>query len=188
MRDDGAAAPWRTPEFTERLRAVAEERHHDRHPFNLRMHQGELTGDQLCPWIANRFHHQRHIPVKDALILARFDDPALRRARLRRIQDHDGVRPALDAVAASLTELPASGPVRTRTAAFERPYPWIAADGLAYFRTRIGQGGCDGEEALAPVRAWARTREQQERAVAALAFKCDVLWALLDAVERGGTG
>ncbi|WP_405765225.1 pyrroloquinoline quinone biosynthesis protein C [Streptomyces sp. NBC_01538] len=231
VRDDGAAAPWRTPEFTERLRAVAEERHHDRHPFNLRMHRGELTSDELCPWIANRFHHQRRIPVKDALILARFDDPALRRARLRRIQDHDGVRdgeggierrlrlgeaadltrdqrldlpgirpavegyanlchlsPALDAVAASLTELPPPGPMRTRIAAFERHSPWIAADGLAYFRTRIGQGGCDGEEALALVRAWARTREQQERAVAALAFKCDVLWALLDAVERGGTG
>jgi len=30
-----------------------------------------------------------------------------------------------------------------------------------------------------------RTRADQERAVAALDFKCDVLWCLLDAVERG---
>jgi pyrroloquinoline-quinone synthase len=29
------------------------------------------------------------------------------------------------------------------------------------------------------------TPADQERAVAALEFKCDVLWCLLDAVERG---
>ncbi|MER5828881.1 pyrroloquinoline quinone biosynthesis protein C, partial [Streptomyces mirabilis] len=90
VRDDGAAAPWGTAEFTERLRAVAEDRYHDRHPFNVRMHQGELTPAELRRWIINRFHYQRHIPVKDALILAKFDDPALRRVWVRRIQDHDG--------------------------------------------------------------------------------------------------
>ncbi|GAX48693.1 pyrroloquinoline-quinone synthase [Streptomyces olivochromogenes] len=230
VRDDGGAAPWGTAEFTERLRAVAEDRYHDRHPFNVRMRQGELTPAELRRWIINRFHYQRHIPVKDALILAKFDDPALRRAWVRRIQDHDGtaagqggierwlrlgeaaglerpalwdtarvlpgvrlavegyvnfcrLRPALDAVAASLTELSAPGLMRTRIAAFERYYPWIEAEGLAYFRTRIGQGGRDSEEALALVQGWARTREQQERAVAALTFKCEVLWALLDAVD-----
>lgn len=231
VRDDGAAAPWGTAEFTERLRAVAEDRYHDRHPFNVRMHQGELTPAELRRWIINRFHYQRHIPVKDALILAKFDDPALRRVWVRRIQDHDGtavgqggierwlrlgeaaglerpalwdtarvlpgvrlavegyvnfcrLRPVFDAVAASLTELSAPGLMRTRIAAFERYYPWIEAEGLAYFRTRIGQGGRDSEEALALVQGWARTREQQERAVAALTFKCEVLWALLDAVDR----
>jgi coenzyme PQQ biosynthesis protein C len=231
LRDDGAAAPWGTAEFTERLRAVAEDRYHDRHPFNVRMHQGELTPAELRRWIINRFHYQRHIPVKDALILAKFDDPALRRVWVRRIQDHDGtavgqggierwlrlgeaaglerpalwdtarvlpgvrlavegyvnfcrLRPVLDAVAASLTELSAPGLMRTRIAAFERYYPWIEAEGLAYFRTRIGQGGRDSEEALVLVQGWARTREQQERAVAALTFKCEVLWALLDAVDR----
>ena len=216
VRDDGAAAPWRTPEFTERLRAVAEERHHDRHPFNLRMHRGELTSDELCPWIANRFHHQRHIPVKDALILTRFDDPSLRRARPRRIQDHDGVRdgeggierrlrlgeaadltrdqrpdlppgirpavegyanlcrlsPALDAVAASLTELPAPALCAPRIAAFERHSPWIAADGLAHFRIRIGQGGCDGEEALALVRAFNAHRGQDSMRIPAAPAPC----------------
>lgn len=229
--DDGAAAPWGTAEFTERLRAVAEDRYHDRHPFNVRMHEGELTPSELRRWIANRFHYQRHIPVKDALILAKFDEPALRRVWVRRIQDHDGtavgqggierwlrlgeaaglerprlwdtsrvlpgvrlavegyvnfcrLRPVLDAVAASLTELSAPGLMRTRIAAFERYYPWIEAEGLAYFRTRIGQGGRDSAEALALVQGWARTREQQERAVAALTFKCEVLWALLDAVDR----
>jgi pyrroloquinoline-quinone synthase len=31
------------------------------------------------------------------------------------------------------------------------------------------------------------TREQQEQAVAALGFKIDMLWAQLDAIERGDT-
>jgi hypothetical protein len=48
----------------------------------------------------------------------------------------------------------------TRIAVFECHYPWIDVDGLAYFRTRIGQGGHDGEEALALEQTWARTREQ----------------------------
>ncbi|WP_371655603.1 MULTISPECIES: pyrroloquinoline-quinone synthase PqqC [unclassified Streptomyces] len=224
--------PLSDSELESRLRAVADARYHDRHSFNVRMHKGELRPDELRRWIVNRFHYQRHIPVKDAHILAKFDTPALRRSWLRRIQDHDGardgeggierwlrlgeaagidrarltsgaevlpgvrlavdgyvnfcrLRPLLDAVAASLTELSAPGLMRTRIEAFEQHYPWIEADGLAYFRTRIGQGGRDGGEALALVKAWARTREQQERAVAALAFKCDVLWSLLDAVECG---
>ncbi|MFH9070761.1 pyrroloquinoline-quinone synthase PqqC [Streptomyces alboflavus] len=225
-------APWTPDELTERLRAVSAARYHDRHPFNVRMHEGTLTRAELRRWIANRFHYQRHIPVKDALILAKFDDPALRRGWSRRIRDHDGerpgeggierwlrlgeaagipraelwdtsrvlpgvrlavdgyvnfcrLRPALDAVAASLTELSAPDLMRTRIAAFERHYPWIDTEGLTYFRGRVGQGGRDGQEALGLVRAWARTREEQERAVAALAFKCDVLWSLLDAVSGG---
>ena len=32
-----------------------------------------------------------------------------------------------------------------------------------------------------------RTRADQERAVAALSFKCDLLWAQLDAIDRGDT-
>ncbi|OKK04337.1 pyrroloquinoline quinone biosynthesis protein PqqD [Streptomyces sp. CB03234] len=224
---------WSREEFTARLRAVATDRYHDRHPFNVRMHDGTLTPAELRRWILNRFHYQRHIPVKDALVLAKLDTPALRRAWLRRIQDHDGekdgqggierwlrlgeaagidrarltsgdgvlpgvrlavdgyvnfcrLRPRLEAVAASLTELSAPTLMRTRIEAFETHYPWIDADGLAYFRDRIGQGGRDSAEALTLVLDWARTREEQERAVAALAFKCDVLWSLLDAVEAGG--
>jgi pyrroloquinoline-quinone synthase len=30
----------------------------------------------------------------------------------------------------------------------------------------------------------AQTLEDQQRAVAAVSFKCDVLWSLLDAIER----
>jgi pyrroloquinoline-quinone synthase len=71
-----------------------------------------------------------------------------------------------------------------RIEAFERHYTWIAPDGLAYFRARVDQGRRDSTEALDLVLQWARTCEQQEQALAALSFKCDVLWALLDAVEQ----
>ncbi|MFF8846615.1 pyrroloquinoline-quinone synthase PqqC [Streptomyces sp. NPDC015127] len=226
-------APWSTEEFERRLRQVAEERYHDRHAFNIRMHSGDLTPVELRCWITNRFHYQRHIPVKDALVTAKLDTPALRRMWLRRIQDHDGqhdgeggierwlrlgeaagldreallsgdtvlpgvrlavdgyvnfcrLSPPLEAVAASLTELSAPDLMRTRIDAFERHYPWIRPDGLAYFRTRVSQGRQDSAEALRLVLRWARTRDDQERAVAALRFKCDVLWSLLDAVAHAG--
>ncbi|WP_242902257.1 pyrroloquinoline-quinone synthase PqqC [Actinomadura terrae] len=74
----------------DRLRALGERRYHHRHPFNLRMHEGTLTPDELRRWILNRFHYQRHIPVKDALILAKLGTRELRRSWIRRVHDHDG--------------------------------------------------------------------------------------------------
>lgn len=229
-----ATADGATTVLEHRLRAVARERYHDRHPFNVRMHQGELTPDELRCWILNRFHYQRHIPVKDALILAKLDSPRLRRMWMRRIKEHDGrtegeggierwlrlgeaagidrsellsgrgvlpgvrlavegyvnfcrLRSPLEAVAASLTELSAPGIMRTRIGAFERHYQWIDADGLAYFRARETQGRQDSREALGLVLDWAKGQADEERAVAALSFKCDVLWSLLDAVDHAGT-
>lgn len=97
-------------------------------------------------------------------------------------------RPWVDAVAASLTELFAPTLVRERLSAFETHYPWVDAEGLRYFRTRLTQAPRDAEHALEIVTERCRTREEQERAIAALEFKCDVLRALLDAVERGARG
>ncbi|WUI01211.1 pyrroloquinoline-quinone synthase PqqC [Spirillospora sp. NBC_00431] len=77
-------------EIEERLRALGEARYHHRHPFNLRMHDGALTRDELRRWVLNRFHYQRHIPVKDALILAKLGTRELRRSWIRRVHDHDG--------------------------------------------------------------------------------------------------
>ena len=74
----------------DRLRVLADERYHHRHPFNLRMHEGLLSPQELRRWVLNRFHYQRHIPIKDALILAKLDDRELRRGWIRRIHDHDG--------------------------------------------------------------------------------------------------
>src|SRR6185295_2795199 len=41
-------------------------------------------------WVLNRFDYQQHIPIKDALILAKLTDPAHRRGWVRLIHDHDG--------------------------------------------------------------------------------------------------
>ena len=90
---------------------------------------------------------------------------------------------ALEAVASSLTELCAPSIMLTRLETFPVHYPWIDADGLSYFRSRVPQGRRDGSEALAWVKQWAVTRDQQDRALAALSFKCDVLWSLLDSVQ-----
>src|SRR5260370_8252149 len=44
----------------------------------------------LQAWALNRYYYQSRIPIKDAAILARSDDPAFRLAWRKRILDHDG--------------------------------------------------------------------------------------------------
>jgi pyrroloquinoline-quinone synthase len=78
-------------ELKARLLEVGRERYHHRHPFHLLMHEGKLTRGQLQAWALNRYYYQSRIPVKDAIILSRSDDPAYRRAWRKRILDHDGV-------------------------------------------------------------------------------------------------
>jgi pyrroloquinoline-quinone synthase len=223
---------WSRDELVARLRAVLEAGYHHLHPFHQRMHRGELEPDEVRRWVANRFYYQRNIPIKDAAILSRCPDPAVRRRWIQRIIDHDGARegeggieawlrlgeatglkredlesdrltlpgvrfavnayvsfcrtrPWVEAVASSLTELFAPTLVGQRITAFVEHYPWIDPDGLRYFRMRLSQAPRDAEHALEIVTEHCRTRPEQERAVAALDFKCDVLWSLLDAVEKG---
>jgi pyrroloquinoline-quinone synthase len=94
-------------------------------------------------------------------------------------------RPWVEAVASSLTELFGPGAISLRLVALERHYPWIDPGGLEYFRTRLEQAPRDAEYALRVVVERCTTREQQERAVAALVFKCDLLWAQLEAIDHG---
>ena len=68
-------------EFVARLRAQGT-RYHNLHPFHRRMDAGELTREELQRWVANRFYYQTRIPVKDAIILSKSEDPAFRRAWL----------------------------------------------------------------------------------------------------------
>ena len=93
-------------------------------------------------------------------------------------------RPWVEAVASSLTELFAPDLMAERLAAFERHYSWIDPQGLAYFRARLTQAPRDSEHALKVVTEHCRTSDQQAAAVAALSFKCDVLWSVLDAIDR----
>lgn len=89
----------------------------------------------------------------------------------------------VESVATSLTELFAPDLMAIRLAAFEKHYTWIDSSGLEYFRSRLIQAPRDSDHALAVVLERCVTRESQESAAAALSFKCDLLWAQLDAIH-----
>ena len=227
-------ALWSEQEFVARIRAVLEAKYHDKHPFHIRMHQGELSVEELQSWILNRFYYQKNIPVKDALIVAKLPSREHRREWLKRIIDHDGrqgdeggieawlrmgeaaglnrgemlddrrilpgvrfavdayvnfcrLKPWPEAVASSLTELFAPDLVGKRIGVIEKHYPWVKPEGLEYFRARLTQAPRDAEHALRLVLQTGAIRQDQERAVDAVSFKCDVLWSLVDAVERAAS-
>ena len=93
-------------------------------------------------------------------------------------------RPWVVAVASSLTELFAPDLMANRLAAFEKYYTWIDPEGLQYFRNRLHQAPRDSEHALEVVLEHCRTPETEQLAYDALAFKNDVLWAMMDAIDR----
>jgi pyrroloquinoline-quinone synthase len=222
--------PLTRDELVARLREEGAARYHDRHPFHVKMHAGALSRAQLTGWVLNRYYYQTRIPIKDAILVSKSEDPAFRRAWLRRIVDHDGVRegegglaqwerlglgvgvpraeivslqhvlpgvrfacdayvqlvrerPLVEAVASSLTEFFSPDIMTKRVLAWETHYPWVDAAMLEYFRGRIGRARTDSQEAIEYVLSHATTREVQERCVAALITKCEILWALLDAVS-----
>jgi pyrroloquinoline-quinone synthase len=93
-------------------------------------------------------------------------------------------KPWVVAVASSLTELFAPDLMANRLAAFEKYYTWIDPEGLQYFRNRLFQAPRDSEHALEVVLEHCRTPETEQLAYDALAFKNDVLWAMMDAIDR----
>jgi pyrroloquinoline-quinone synthase len=82
-----------------------------------------------------------------------------------------------------LTEFFAPDLMTERLAAWQRHYPWIDGAVLDYFRSRPPRARRDSAEALEFVVRSADSRALQERCVAALVDKCEILWALLDAVD-----
>jgi pyrroloquinoline-quinone synthase len=222
---------WNRETFTARLRAVGERSYHDRHPFHQQMNDGRLTQPQIRCWVANRFHYQRHLPMKDAAIIANCPEPDVRRIWRQRLIDQDGLaageggieawlrlaeatgltreetwdarhvmpgvrtavasyvelartRPWPVAVASSLTELFAPDLMATRAAAFRQHYTWIPAWGLQYFESRITLARKDSEYGLSTTLAYCDTALLQRAAVDALAEKCRILWAMLDAIAQ----
>jgi len=215
--------------FVARLREEGGRRYHDAHPFHRAMHAGGLSRVHLQAWVANRYYYQTRIPIKDALILAKSENPAFRRAWIHRLTDHDGktdedgglalwrrlgravglrdadlashryllrgVRFACDAyvslieraslaeaVASSLTELFAPDLLTQRIQAWQRHYPFVDGAALAYFKSRVPRAASDAAEALELVVGEARSAEMQERCVAALVRKTEILWHLLDCI------
>ncbi|HMG24724.1 MAG TPA: pyrroloquinoline-quinone synthase PqqC [Kofleriaceae bacterium] len=219
--------------FLDRLRSEGARRYHDEHPFHRRMHDGTLARADLQRWVENRYYYQTRIPIKDAIIVSKSEDPRFRRMWIQRIHDHDGterdegglvrwqrlgeavgleraqlvaghgvlpgvrfacdayvhfVRDAslVEAVASSLTEFFAPDLMVKRIAAWETHYPWVERTGLDYFRSRVTQGRRDSEQAIAFVLEHARSAELQQRCVAALVRKTEILWHLLDTVQAAG--
>jgi pyrroloquinoline-quinone synthase len=92
-------------------------------------------------------------------------------------------RTLLEAVASSLTELFSPKIIAERVSGMLANYDWISSETLAYFTPRLTQAPQDSDWALAYVKAHANTREKQEAVLAALRFKCDVLWSQLDGLH-----
>ncbi|MDX3924519.1 MAG: pyrroloquinoline-quinone synthase PqqC [Shinella sp.] len=213
------------------LRDVGSARYHNRHPLHHKMMSGALSKGQLQAWALNRYCYQSVIPRKDAMIIARAEDPAFRAEWRRRIEDHDGTtgwdggiarwlklatglgldeesvkserlalpgtrfavgaylsfctnRSLLEAVASSLTELFSPVIIGERVPAMLAKYSYVTEDTLAYFTPRLNQAPRDAEFALAYVLKHATDAEKQQAVIDALVFKCDILWAMLDALEQ----
>jgi pyrroloquinoline-quinone synthase len=90
-------------------------------------------------------------------------------------------RTLLEAVASSLTELFSKDLITLRMEKLREHYPWLSG-GLAYFEARLDQAPEDARFAIEYVYRNAGTHEEQERAIAALRDKCDILWGQLDAL------
>jgi coenzyme PQQ biosynthesis protein C len=89
----------------------------------------------------------------------------------------------LEAVASSLTELFSPVIIGERMEGMLKHYDFVSSETMAYFSARPPQARRDSEFALAYVKENARTPEQQLLVLKALEFKCDVLWAMLDALH-----
>lgn len=90
----------------------------------------------------------------------------------------------LEAVASSLTELFSPTIISERVSGMLRHYDFVSEETLKYFGHRLEQAPRDSDFALDFVKREARTLEQQEQVLEALRFKCDVLWAQLDALHH----
>ena len=88
----------------------------------------------------------------------------------------------LEAVASSLTELFSKDLITLRVDRLREHYPWLSS-GLDYFQGRLTQAPEDAEfRARLGGQARAQRASEQELALAALRAKCDILWAMLDAL------
>jgi pyrroloquinoline-quinone synthase len=93
-------------------------------------------------------------------------------------------RSVLEAVASSLTEMFSPGIIAERVSGMLRNYDFITEDTLAYFTPRLTQAPRDSDFALDYVQTHARSHAEQQAVLGALRFKCDVLWAQLDALHH----
>jgi len=72
------------------VRAIGAARYHNLHPFHRLLHGGRLNKSQVQAWALNRYFYQSTIPIKDAVVISRFRDRAMRTQWRHRLEDHDG--------------------------------------------------------------------------------------------------
>jgi coenzyme PQQ biosynthesis protein C len=211
------------------LRDIGAQRYHRLHPFHGLLHGGQCTKGQVQAWALNRYYYQAMIPIKDASLIARCEESAVRREWRSRLVDHDGEhdgdggiarwlkltdglgldrdyvtstrgllpgtrfaveayvrfvreKTLLEAIASSLTELFSPVIITERMAGMLANYDFISRETMSYFDKRPPQAQRDSDFALDYVKQHARTPEQQSQVLAALEFKCSVLWSMLDAL------
>jgi coenzyme PQQ biosynthesis protein C len=211
------------------LRDIGARRYHRLHPFHALLHGGKCSKGQVQAWALNRYYYQAMIPIKDASLIARCEDSAVRREWRSRLVDHDGEhegdggiarwlkltdglglergyvtslrgllpgtrfavdayvhfvreKTLLEAIASSLTEMFSPVIISERMSGMLSNYDFITRETLSYFDKRPPQAERDADFALNFVKRNARTPEQQLAVLAALEFKCGVLWAMLDAL------
>jgi pyrroloquinoline-quinone synthase len=111
--------------FIAALRDEGARRYHDNHDFHRRMHAGELSRRQLQGWVLNRYYYQTRVPIKDALILAKSEDPSFRRLWIHRIVDHDGARDGEGGLALWLRLAEGVGLDRAEVASLSRVEPAV---------------------------------------------------------------
>ena len=93
-------------------------------------------------------------------------------------------RTLVEAVASSLTELFAPKIHQERISGMLENYDFIGERAMQYFRRRLDQANRDADFALDYVKRHATTPEAQQACVEAVRFKCNVLWAQLDALHH----
>src|SRR5204863_2118230 len=217
-------------ELEAQLREIGAKRYHNLHPFHRMLHGGRCTKGQVQAWALNRYYYQSMIPLKDAGLIARCEEPAIRREWRSRLVDHDGSaegeggiarwvkltaglgldtayvistrgilpgtrfavdayvrfvreRSLIEAIASSLTELFSPAIIGERVEGMLKGYDFITAETLAYFAKRPPQAKKDSDFALDYVKRNARTPAEQRLVLAALEFKCGVLWSMLDVLH-----
>jgi len=212
------------------LREVGARRYHRLHPFHGLLHGGKCTKGQVQAWALNRYYYQAMIPIKDASLIARCEDSAVRREWRSRLVDHDGAhegdggierwlkltdglgldrdyvtslrgllpgtrfaveayvrfvreKTLLEAIASSLTEMFSPVIIGERVSGMLANYDFVSRETLSYFDKRPPQAQRDADFALDYVKEHAKTPEHQQQVLAALEFKCSVLWSMLDALS-----
>jgi len=213
------------------LRDIGARRYHRLHPFHTLLHGGKCNKGQVQAWALNRYYYQAMIPIKDASLIARCEDSAVRREWRSRLVDHDGEvegdggiarwlkltdglgldrdyvtslrgllpgtrfavdayvrfvreKTLLEAIASSLTEMFSPVIIGERMSGMLANYPFVTRETLSYFDKRPPQAQRDADFALNYVKLHAKTPEQQQAVLAALEFKCSVLWAMCDALQH----